>query len=304
MLGEVLSSEMENAGFKMKIFEAGHLDEIRNDFEDLVNNGFLDKDFYRNSLSHFKYEYKNVMENAKYVILVAAPQYKSIVKFKTESGEIPAVIPPTYNYPSIDKRITDILSTFHAKNNCRLARISLPMKLLAVRSGLGQYGRNNICYIPGSGSFNRLLAFITDCCLGEDSWGGISTMKSCEACSACVDSCPTGAVGTGQFLINALKCITNYNEELDPIPGWMDPGCHNAIVGCMKCQSACPHNAGLIDMTDEEIFFDTLETHLILDGAEFGSLPAETRSKISSIGMEPYYSLLPRNINLLKPITG
>jgi epoxyqueuosine reductase len=33
----------------------------------------------------------------------------------------------------------------------------LPLKSLAVRSGLAAYGRNNVCYVPGMGSFLELV---------------------------------------------------------------------------------------------------------------------------------------------------
>ena len=37
----------------------------------------------------------------------------------------------------------------------------LHVKLLAVRSGLGKYGRNNICYIDDWGSMINLFAYFT-----------------------------------------------------------------------------------------------------------------------------------------------
>ena len=42
------------------------------------------------------------------------------------------------------------------------------MKLAAVRSGLAQYGRNNICYVEGMGSFFSFHAYLTDRVFEED----------------------------------------------------------------------------------------------------------------------------------------
>jgi epoxyqueuosine reductase len=83
------------------------------------------------------------------------------------------------------------------------------------------------------------------------------------------------------------------------MPEWISPDWHDSIVGCMKCQAACPHNAKLIDLVDERICFDEKETGLILDGSVFDNLPIETKEKISYAGMESYYNVLPRNIKLL-----
>jgi epoxyqueuosine reductase QueG len=38
----------------------------------------------------------------------------------------------------------------------------LPQKLLAVHSGLGLYGRNNLCFHKEFGSYIRILSFISD----------------------------------------------------------------------------------------------------------------------------------------------
>ena len=38
----------------------------------------------------------------------------------------------------------------------------LPQKRLAVRSGLAEYGRNNICFVDGMGSVITLFVFISD----------------------------------------------------------------------------------------------------------------------------------------------
>ncbi len=43
-----------------------------------------------------------------------------------------------------------------------VARARIPVKLLAVRTGLAQYGRNNIAYVRNMGSLVRLDAFCTD----------------------------------------------------------------------------------------------------------------------------------------------
>ena len=124
-------------------------------------------------------------------------------------------------------------------------------------------------------------------------------MESCNSCTACIDSCPTGAINTGSFVIHAHKCITNFNEYANPIPEWISPQWHDSLVGCMKCQDACPHNSKLIDIVEEKLYFTENETDMILRGEPFDSLRTETRDKIAYMGMEPYYKVLPRNIRLL-----
>jgi len=299
MISKDLQSQVEAAGFKLKIFSAGHLKEIRTDNELLVEKGFLDEEFYKTNLADFMYDCESALKNAKSVILTASPQNKSIADFEHEGRLISAVIPPTYVYPGINSKISGILDDVLVKNGYKWAKPALPLKLLAVRSGLGLYGRNNVCYIPGLGSFVRLNAYITDYEFREDSWGEVKAMESCVNCSLCIDSCPTGAIREDRFLIKAQNCITNFNEYETPIPEWVEPRCHDSLVGCMKCQSICPHNKKLVDIVEERISFSEKETGMILGGSTFESLPTDTKSKISHIGMESYYSVLPRNIRLL-----
>ena len=71
----------------------------------------------------------------------------------------------------------------------------MPWKLLAVRSGLAQYGKNNITFIQGLGSFYRLVAFISDLPCAEDNWGEFKSLDDCRNCDACTKACPSGAIG-------------------------------------------------------------------------------------------------------------
>jgi len=95
----------------------------------------------------------------------------------------------------------------------QIARMALPLKILAVRSELASYGKNNISYIPGMGSFYRLIAFYSDFPCQEDIWLEPQMMKHCHNCSACLDNCPTGAITSGGFLLHAERCITFHNER-------------------------------------------------------------------------------------------
>ena len=299
MIKEKLHQEMEAAGLRFKTFKVEHLEEIRHTFEELVEKGLLDKAFFRNNLENFNYDVKSLLPTAKSVIVTAAPQGKSIAEFQCEGSSYQAVIPPTYVYPVVISKLADIMNKVLVQEGYSLAKPALPLKLLAVKSGLGQYGRNNICYVPGFGSFHRLGVYVTDYLFEEDSWGEMESLTSCSNCTACIDNCPTGAIDSGRFLIYAQNCITNFNEYDSPMPEWVQPDWHDSLIGCMKCQEVCPHNQNRLNVIDERISFDEEETAMILNGRSFDSLPYETKGKITASGMEGYYHVLPRNLRLL-----
>ena len=79
-----------------------------------------------------------------------------------EGKQYQTVLGKNYKYSEIRAFCEEILSRILGKKDHSVDRAILPMKLLAVRSGLAKYGKNNICYINGIGSFTRLEAFYTD----------------------------------------------------------------------------------------------------------------------------------------------
>ncbi|GAH32441.1 unnamed protein product, partial [marine sediment metagenome] len=145
----------------------------------------------------------------------------------------------------------------------------LHLKLLAVRSGLGKYGRNNICYIDKMGSLFNLYAFFTDFQFDENNWSDIQMMETCENCTICIKNCPTGAIpapNDENFVINVNNCIPVYNEIKGIVPDWIPSNGHNALMGCMKCQLPCPSNYDALKNTWRFEDISEKETQMIVDG--------------------------------------
>ncbi len=191
--------------------------------------------------------------------------------------------------------LSDILKT----KGFNLYSAELPEKLLAVRSGLAQYGKNNITYIEGTGSFHRLRAFLSDLPDIEDSWLGLQSMELCNKCSACINKCPTGAIAPHRFLIQAEKCLTFHNERQAEFPDWIEPSWHNCLIGCMACQSVCPANKKLLNRFEEKESFTEEETGLILKGTSRYQLPRATIGKLQRIYLWDDMDIIPRNLNVL-----
>jgi epoxyqueuosine reductase len=299
MISKQLQSEIQGAGFKFKTFKVEHIMEVKSQLEEQAAKGLFEEVFYKKNLCSFNYDYNSLLENSKYVILIAAPQGKSIAEFKFGNRSLEAVVPPTYvNTPDLKQVVSSIRGILE-RNNYKLAVANVPLKLMAVRSGLSQYGRNNITYVPGIGSFYKLVALLTDYEFDEDSWGEMQVMESCSSCTACIDSCPTGAISSDRFLLHGNRCITYMNEFDSPIPDWVNPEWHDSVVGCMKCQTVCPHNTNRLQEVCVKISFDEAETKHIMDGSPYESLEETTKEKLKDVGISGYYSVLSRNIGLL-----
>jgi epoxyqueuosine reductase len=111
-----------------------------------------------------------------------------------------------FEYPKVNMK-EQITLLFH-NSGYQLKYVHwLPQKRLAVRTGLAEYGRNNICYAEDFGSLLQIAAFVTDKPCGEYTWREVKNMDTCDSCGACVKSCPTGAILPNRFLLAKIQLI-------------------------------------------------------------------------------------------------
>jgi len=290
--------QLEKQGYKGRILSVKHLPELREEIEKWRRQNMFFHKFYQECLTGFDFNLPSDLFEAKSLIVVAAPQPIIQVLFNWNGKSVPLTIPPTYSYTP-DEHIKNLLKKILEPHRYHIARATLPLKILAVRSELASYGKNNISYIPGMGSFYRLVAFYSDFSCQEDVWLEPQTMKHCHNCSACLDNCPTGAISSGRFLLHAERCITFHNERKANFPSWLNPYWHNCVVGCLLCQTVCPQNRSFINWIEYKGEFSKEESALIFNGASMNRLSPETLEKLEQLGLIEYFGFLPRNIRVL-----
>jgi len=289
---------LEKNGYKGRIVSIEHLQELQEEFEGQHREGLFDKVIYQEYLASFDFKISDIFPEARSLIIAAVPQPHIRVVFNWNGESIPLTIPPTYSH-STDDQVKKILEEQLGPKGHKLVKASLPLKLLAVRSGLAQYGKNNIAYIPDMGSFHRLAAFYTDFPGLEDNWGESQISERCEKCSACIKTCPTDAITSDRFLIRAERCITFQNENQGEFPKWIDPSWHNCLVGCLHCQKKCPMNKDFLETIEEKETFSQEETALFFEGAPREKIPDETIGKLRQLSMIEYIDVLGRNLSVL-----
>jgi epoxyqueuosine reductase len=295
---EELYSRVTEEGFRSRTVSVQHVPELREQIEGMHRRGLLNDEFYQQRLTHFSYTPPDILADAQSLIVVAAPQPQVRILFTWHGKSRQVILPPTY-LPGTDRAVDAILSDVLGSKNHRLARALLPIKSLAVRSGLGEYGRNNVCYVPGMGSFHRLVAFYSDIACPNETWREPQSMMKCEDCQACLHACPTGAVASDRFLLRAERCIAFHNERIGEFSTWIDPRWHNCLEGCMLCQKACPENADFRDWVEGDHTFTEEETTLILKSTPPERLPRETARKLEQLSMLEDTHILGRNLKVL-----
>ncbi len=114
-------------------------------------------------------------------------------------------------------------------------------KALAVRSGLGWFGKNTLLIHRKFGTFTLLSGIFTTLDLP------CTTIKNlrlplCGSCTRCLDACPTQAL-VAPYKLDARKCLSYHliesKKSIPPDIQQKNPG---YVFGCDICQDSCPHN--------------------------------------------------------------
>ena len=106
-------------------------------------------------------------------------------------------------------------------------------------AGLGWIGRNSMLLNKRLGSYFFLAALLTGEELVHDN---PFEENHCKTCRACIDACPTGALGE-DGMVDARRCLSYLSiEHRGPIPVELRESFGNRVFGCDACQEACPCN--------------------------------------------------------------
>lgn len=293
-----LYRRLENKGHRARIVPIKRLSTLRQKATEWREKNLLDQDLIEEYLMDFVFDLPKKFLKAKSIVVVASPQPHREVTFTLDKTTAPVFIPSNYSKET-DAQVTKILDDYALSMNFRFIKAALPLKILAVCSGLAEYGKNNIAYVRGMGSYIRLTAFYSDLPPEADIWLEPRMMERCRHCTVCLKSCPTQAICSERFLLYAERCITFHNERKQAFPFWLQSSWHNSLVGCLYCQQCCPENKANRDWIENSWVFSKDETSRIMNGEPIEKLPGEMVKKLEQLGMLTYYGILPRNLRSL-----
>lgn len=294
---------LEKNGCRCRVTSVDHLEELGREIVSIHDEGLLEDAIYNYTGTKKPYhspKLPRTLPGAKSIVVVSTPQPMIRATFRWEGRDVRLTVPPTYaDAYRVENRVRRLLKEAFAPRRYKLVRARLPLKLLAVRSGLALYGRNNIAYVPMFGSFHRLSAFYSDYDSPVDNWQDKRALPMCDRCRACLDACPTRAIRDDRFLVSAERCLTFMNEKPADVifPRWVDASWHNALVGCMHCQMVCPYNRRHTVWFDDREEFGEEETAYLLRGEFRGERAARMDRKLKRIGLD--LTAFPRNLGVL-----
>jgi epoxyqueuosine reductase len=294
-------ARLEKKGFRASVVSAEHLHELGEEIRALHTDGKLYDDLFQQyERPYFSPAFPKSLPHPKSIIIVSTPQPMLRTAMHWKGSIIRPIVPPTYyDEKKIVRKARQELRKALGPKRYKLVRADLPQKLLAARSGLAMYGRNNITYVRDHGSFHRLTSFFTDYESPTDSWQEKRALPLCSKCTACMKACPTGTITEDRFLIRVDRCLTYLNEKKTEhaFPKWVSPGAHNALIGCLHCQRACPYNKHAKERYEDRGEFTEEEVAYLLRGEFKGRTAARIERKLKRIGLD--LDVFPRNLKAL-----
>jgi epoxyqueuosine reductase len=114
-------------------------------------------------------------------------------------------------------------------------------RAIAERAGIGFAGKHASVITLEAGSYVLLASIAVSIPFSEDA----PSRRGCGSCSACIPSCPTGAI-VAPGVIDARRCISYLTiEHRGAISDELRPLIGTWAFGCDLCQEACPINQRL-----------------------------------------------------------
>lgn len=296
-----LKRKANNLGFlSCGISKAVFLEEEATKLENWLNDGKHGKMKYMENHFDMRLDPRKLVPDAKSVISLSYNYFNENLQ---KDKEAPKISKYAYgnDYHKVIKEKLKILFKELQKEfgdiNGRVFIDSAPImeKAWAAKSGLGWIGKNTNLISQKVGSFYFLAEIIVDLEFEYDS----PVTDHCGSCTACIDSCPTGAL-VKPYEIDASKCISYLTIELkDEIPSEFNGKMDNWAFGCDVCQDVCPWNR--FSRKHNEPLFNPNQEMMKMGKKEWEELTEETFEVIfkNSAVKRTKYKGLKRNISFI-----
>jgi epoxyqueuosine reductase len=173
----------------------------------------------------------------------------------------------------------------------------LPLKLAAVRAGLGCQGKHSLLISKKFGTFLALGGIITDADLEHNTR---EEPDRCRECDKCQKACPMEALDQA-YVLNKSRCLS-FRLQVEDLPDEAHAVMENRVGDCEICQDACPWNKKHLDNPLATHMTQSFQTK-IADWENFFYLPhlvelseKEYSEKLGHLNTGIPYELFRRNV--------
>lgn len=195
---------------------------------------------------HLRQSPDALLENVRSVVCMAFPFSEA-----PENSKIASYAMGNDYHDVLRNILRPVAEEIERSYNChtRICIDSAPLaeRSFSIKCGLGRRGRNGMMRIPGYGSRVFLAELLLDIELPSDPALIETEFDECGDCFACVNACPTGALGA-DGLVDARKCLSyltiehkgNWTESQQKL--MQTKAGRNTLFGCDICLKACRFN--------------------------------------------------------------
>ena len=113
----------------------------------------------------------------------------------------------------------------------------IPLKLAAIRAGMGWQGKHSLLISKKFGTFLALGGIITDADLDHNT---VEEPDRCRNCDKCQTACPMAALDR-PYILNVKQCMS-YQLQVDHLSAETRSAMENRVGDCEICQESCPWN--------------------------------------------------------------
>jgi len=116
-------------------------------------------------------------------------------------------------------------------------------RAVAVRAGIGWWGRSTMVLVPGAGPWVLLGSVATDAPLELDE----PMARTCGTCTACIPACPTGAI-LDDGVLDVRRCLAHHLQAPGIIPEELRRASGDRLYGCDDCLTSCPPGSRVLEV--------------------------------------------------------
>ncbi len=246
-----IKKEAYNLGIRAGITTADDLSEEKEKIKRCLKEGYIPENdrWSKEKIDSFCSP-ASFMREGKSIIMALLCYYEEDSMFSDEPyGEI-ALYTVRNNYKFLRKKLQKLVKFIneYIPGNFKIfVNGPLAEKPLAVRAGLGFYGKNSLLYTEEYGSRIILGGIITDLELPADK---PSEQNKCSSCNICVENCPAGAI-IKPYIIDRKRCFQYISGRKNAIiPEEYKKIWGRRLYGCSTCQDICPQNKNIIPVKE------------------------------------------------------
>jgi len=195
---------------------------------------------------HLRENPAKLLEGCRTIITLAYP-YSSAKPCTADGFTVSRYSEPAKNdyhdrLRNLCSELSSTIKDLYPGSRQRICVDSAPIleRSLAVASGIGFIGKNNMLIIPGHGSYFFLAEILTTALFPV--FKAHISETQCGSCTKCIDACPSGSLEK-PFLLDASRCLSYLTIEHK---GMVDKETGNKMdrcfFGCDICQEVCPFN--------------------------------------------------------------